>query len=409
MYKLIGLYLLIVVGIFIQFSILGSIGSVIVKLLILAGISYLMYDYWNTEQDNQIHKEKSDAEPVQKTIVQEEKKSLFFDISSTHLTELFEIDQQYVDFLKNQFMIVWDFIFPKNGYIIYRNMQDKIQMIHEYLQPDILIQTNKFPTSLFTLIENRDGILIENKIEQTLNLIPFYQSSDYKPQSLLAFLINIESGEKLYWIFDSDIPENFNLDDTKTIERVIQNTNAITFEALKSYALNKSCLFIENKFNIAEKLNTASSTDECLEHFCDFIINNFEASKLTIAMRKNSEAQSAVIKKAIGTDDPYKSGYEFPLDEGLNGFVIMKNKPHLIEDIEKGEYFVPRYSKEEKTNYGLRSYLSVPIEIKSKAIGMVTLEDRLENKYSISDKNNLIKYSAILANALYRFEKTKIQ
>ena len=212
MYKLIGLYLLIVVGIFIQFSILGSIGSVIVKLLILAGISYLMYDYWNTEQDNQIHKEKSDAEPVQKTIVQEEKKSLFFDISSTHLTELFEIDQQYVDFLKNQFMIVWDFIFPKNGYIIYRNMQDKIQMIHEYLQPDILIQTNKFPTSLFTLIENRDGILIENKIEQTLNLIPFYQSSDYKPQSLLAFLINIESGEKLYWIFDSDIPENFNLD-----------------------------------------------------------------------------------------------------------------------------------------------------------------------------------------------------
>ena len=126
-------------------------------------------------------------------------------------------------------------------------------------------------------------------------------------------------------------------------------------------------------------------------------------------MKKNPDAQSAVIKKAIGTDDPFKSGYEFPLDEGLNGFVIMKNKPHLIEDIEKGEYFVPRFSKEEKTNYGLRSYLSVPIEIKSNAIGMVTLEHKIENKYSINDKKNLINYSAILANALYRFEKSKIQ
>ena len=221
-------------------------------------------------------------------------------------------------------------------------------------------------------------------------------------------MIKLESGEKLYWIFDSDITENFNTHDMAIIERIIKNTNAITFESLKSFSLNNTCIFINNKFEIAEKLNTAGSTNDCLEYFCDFVINNFEASKLTIAMREDSDSQSAVIKKAIGTDDPYKSGYEFQLDEGLNGFVILKNKPHLIENIEKGEYFVPRFSKEEKTNYGLRSFLSVPIEIKSSAIGMVTLEDKLENKYSVEDKINLIKYSAILANALYRFEKTKI-
>ena len=408
MYKLIGLYLLIVFGIFIEFSFLGSIGNILIKLIITAGISYLMYGYWLAEQNNQIADEESLIEPEEKPVIQEDKTPLFFDISSTRFIELIEHDEQYKDFIKNQFMIAWDFIYPKNGYIIYRNPEDKMRLIHKNLQPDILIQTDKYPTSLFTLIENKEGILIENKIEQSLNLIPFYQNLDYKPQSLLAFMITLESGEKLYWIFDSDIAENFNSDDTATIERMIQNTDALTFEALKSYELNNACLFLNNKFQMAEKLNTAVNTDECLEHFCDFIINNFEASKLTVAMRENFEAQSAVIKKAIGIDDPFKSGYEFPLDEGLNGFVIMKNKPHLIGDIEKGEYFVPRFSKEEKTNYGLRSYLSAPIEIKSHAIGMVTLENKLDNKYSIEDKNNLIKYSAILANALYRFEKTKI-
>ena len=408
MYKLIGLYLLIVIGIFIEFSFLGSIGNILIKLIITAGISYLMYGYWIAEQNNQAQEEEADFEREDEPILPEENTPLFFDISSTHLTELLEHNDQYSEFIKNQFMIVWDFIYPKNGYIIYRNPEDQMRLIHKNLQPDILIQIDKYPTSLFTLIENKEGILIENKIEQNLNLIPFYQDSDYNPQSLLAFMIKLESGEKLYWIFDSDIAENFNTHDMAIIERIIKNTNAITFEALKSFSLNNSCIFINNKFEIAEKLNTAESTNECLEYFCDFMINNFEASKLTIAMREDSDSHSAVIKKAIGTDDPYKSGYEFQLDEGLNGFVIQKNKPHLIENIEKGEYFVPRFSKEEKTNYGLRSFLSVPIEIKSNAMGMVTLEDKLENKYTVEDKINLIKYSAILANALYRFEKTKI-
>ncbi|MEJ2543231.1 MAG: GAF domain-containing protein [Calditrichaceae bacterium] len=408
MYKLIGLYLLIVIGIFIEFSFLGSVGNILIKIIITAGISYLLYDYWTAEQDSQEQIEESEIEPETKSVVQEEKKPLFFDISSTRFTDLIDQDANYKDFIENQFMVVWDFIFPKNGFIIYRNAQDKMKIIHENLQPDILLDTGKYPTSLFTLIENKEGILIENKIEQTLNLIPFYKNSDYKPQSVLAFMIELESGEKLYWIFDSDITENFNTDDTTTIERIIQNITAITFEALKSFELNNTCLYLDNKYQIAEKLNTAKNPDECLEYFCEFLIKNFEASKLTIGMKKATDTQTAVIKKAIGIDDPYKNGYEFPLEEGLNGFVIMKNKPHLIEDIEKGEYFVPRFSKDEKTNYGIRSFLSVPIEVNSNAIGMITLEHKLEQKYTLDDKKNLLNYSKILASALYRFAKTKI-
>jgi len=410
-YKLIGLYLLIVVGIFIQFNFLGSVGNIIFKLMITAGISYLLYDHWITEQKNQkeqIQEQESDIQPEKIPDTDAEDKTLFFDITSTRLTGLIDGDEKYKDFLKHQFMIIWDFIYPKNGYIIYRNTNNKLQFIHKNLQPDILLQSDKYPTSLFTLIENKDGILIENKIEKSLNLIPFYHGSDYIPQSVLAFMLAMDSGEKIYWIFDSDIPENFNREDVNTIKKIIHSTDIFTFEALKSYGLNDTCEYLNSNLHLAENLNKAGNLDECFELFCDFIVNKFEAAKLTVAMRDSFESQTAVIKKSIGLDDPYKSGYTFPLEEGLNGFVIMKNKPHLIEDIEKGEYFVPRYSKEEKTNYGIHSFLAVPIEIKSKAIGMVSLEDKVNKKYSVQDKNILINYAAILANAVYRFEKRKL-
>ena len=105
MYKLIGLYLLIVIGIFIEFSFLGSVGNILIKIIITAGISYLLYDYWNSEQDKQDQIEESETEPELTTTIQEEKKPLFFDISSTRFTDLIEHDTYYKDFIKNQFMI----------------------------------------------------------------------------------------------------------------------------------------------------------------------------------------------------------------------------------------------------------------------------------------------------------------
>ena len=118
MYKLIGLYLLIVIGIFIEFSFLGSFGNILIKILITAGISYLLYDYWTGAQDKQEQIEETKTEPNLMTTVPEEKKPLFFDISLTRFTDLIEHDEDYKKFLENQFMIVWDFIYPKNGFII---------------------------------------------------------------------------------------------------------------------------------------------------------------------------------------------------------------------------------------------------------------------------------------------------
>jgi len=111
----------------------------------------------------------------------------------------------------------------------------------------------------------------------------------------------------------------------------------------------------------------------------------------------------ATIEKSVGLDDPFKQGYEFSLNEGLNGWVILKNKPYLIDNIDKGEYFIPRFVRSEKTNYSLRSFLSVPIQAENGALGMITLEDKTENKYTEKDKHSLMQFADILATALGRY------
>jgi GAF domain-containing protein len=416
-YKFLGLYLLIIIGLFIEFSFLGTFGNIVIKILILSSVSYFLYEIWReTSVEDEIPDKSEqiteDYGPDEESIfssdetVEQEHHSPIFEIEQTALTNLYNTSEVYRNFLINQFSLVWDYIYPKNGYIIYRNKNEESCVLHRNIQPQINAETSQNPSALFTLIDNKDGILIENNIEQTLHLIPFYKNDEYKPKSLLGFASRFESGESFYWVFDSDLQDTFNLEDLKILERVNSNSEVMTIESLQNFGLNKLCRNLNRKLEISTSLNMASSIENCLDHFCDFIVEDFEATKLTIAMREDFDIKSetASIYKVIGGDDPFDSGFEFPLDQGLNGWVILKNKPHLIENIEKGEYFVPRFSEKEKTNYGLKSYLSVPIPVDDSAIGMVTLEDKLAGKFTRSDKTELIEYTELLSKALKRFE-----
>jgi GAF domain-containing protein len=64
----------------------------------------------------------------------------------------------------------------------------------------------------------------------------------------------------------------------------------------------------------------------------------------------------------------------------------------LIDDLEKGEYFIPRYSKNEKTNFGFRSFLGVPIIAEDHIFGAVTLEHRRPNKFGDTDKRKIQEF-----------------
>ena len=404
-YKYIGLYILAIFGIFIEFSFIGNTGNIIYKLFLFAGISYILYLLWKNAavEKPDISLTKEETEIIEKS-KEESRDKAFFDIAPARLDSLLEKDQPVYTLLLNHFNIIHSFILPDNGYLYFEDTSKQFKLIYKKQLPEINWQPGMEPRMVNSLVESKQDILLENNIESADNLLPFYNEQDYIPKALLAFKTVCDAPGELLWLFDSKTANTFNEDDLQIISVINNNTKLVLNQLLSYQGIDIAYRQAENNFDIANRLNTAENFQECIDIIAEYLIEEFEASKLTIAT-KDGRKDSAVIRKTIGIEDPFKFGFEFKLDDGLNGWVITKNKPYLLEDIDKGEYFIPRFSKDEKTNYQLRSFLSIPIQIGSEAIGMITLEDKDTGKYSDADKNRLVEYGNILSFAIQRFFK----
>jgi transcriptional regulator with GAF, ATPase, and Fis domain len=152
---------------------------------------------------------------------------------------------------------------------------------------------------------------------------------------------------------------------------------------------------------LAIDLNSSKTIAQALEKFARAMAHQFEASRLTISLAKPN-SNIAVIRKVIGQGDEFGENAEFPLDEGLTGWVISKKKPYVIEDLEKGEYFIPRYTKQEKTNYGFRSFLGVPLTLEDRVYGALTLEHNLPYKYNNASLDEIKNWAQIFSSTFGR-------
>ena len=405
MYKYAVLYLVILIGIFFEPDFLGSAGNILLKFLVLAAVSYLLYVLWKESETAPEEEFASQPDEYGASELEQDTQDFphtFFDNEAIRLSRLLEEQPRYMDYLRNQFLLIRDFVLPHNGYLIHLYGNQQAVLLYEETKTELRAPFDFSSSQIFTLVERNNDFLVENNLEPETKLLPFYEATEYHPGSCLAFSTLLPSQDKLYWIFDADSAGFFNDEDFETLRRVNANTLETISGALLNLSLNRSFSEEQLKFNLADSLNLSASGEECIDAFVRFVVDKFEASKLTVALR--TSATEAVIRKAIGIDDPFKDGVTFPLDEGLNGWVIAKNSAYLIDNIDKGEYFIPRFSRSEKINYELRSFLSTPISLDGKALGMVTLEDKKENKYNEEDKKRLMLYSAILARALGRFQ-----
>lgn len=408
MRKYILLYVLAIIGIFVQFGFLGVAGNIIFKLLIFSGVSYFLYDIWKATGNRE--RETLPAPPRETDVRPDSqgdtgRSRTIFEKLSLHT--VLEQDNDALRFVLNEFSVIWNLILPNNGYLYLYNGEGSIKLLHKKQLSYIATHDDRQPEMLFNLLDQGKDVLIEKDIQPAANLLPFYKEDEYKPRSLLAIKSTVAEQEYLYFIFDSKTPNAFNSEDIPLLETINGNIVTALGKFLQVNGIAAALAGEKSLLDIANTLNGAQDFEECVEAMSTVLVNRFEASKLTIAFieERGGNAATAVIKKAVGIDDPFKKGYEFSLEDGLNGWVISKNKPYLIDNIDKGEYFIPRFTKEEKTNYDIKSFLSVPIQLNGNAVGLITLEDITVNKYSEADKNQLQDFSRIFSYAVKRFLK----
>jgi len=403
MYKTILIVALCLIGIFVH-PFEPGVTDFVYRFVVFSIIVYLVYNMYQQSGESEDEPEEQFINPVPTpALVKDE-----FKISDNwHLDELIEGDERTKQYLIDQFDILTGLIFPDSGWIFYKNGDNITVVTYKSLsnQPSPDIQVNYPISGLIQILDEKDTIVIENNIDIADNLLPFYKDIEYSVKSFIGLPIIMQNREKIFFVFDSHHSEHFNKDDNPLFTKLIENTSIWVLNRVNAYALLSDVKNQTKLLDFSKDLNGSKTISSAIEKFSLLISNEFEATRLTISLFKKDK-NIGVIKKVIGQKDDFEENIEFTLDDGLTGWIISKQKPYLIDDLEKGEYFIPRYSKDEKSNFGFRSFLGVPIMAEDQIFGAVTLEHRLANKFEESDKLKITDYVEIFSTTFLRTSAT---
>ena len=401
--QLIIILFLFFVGLFIKpFS--YGLWDFVYKFIIFVTATYLLYK--NFVQEKEENNDEFLENKMRKTIPEEINSD---NLDSWSLSDLINEDESSKQYIIDQFLALSGIVLPDQGWILYKYDNYKLNVIKQFSFTDLILENipNQIDLSgIFKIVDDRDKILIENNIENANYSFQYYQDVEYSVASFLSIPIKISSSDKIFFIFDSETAEQFNINDTEIIEKIISGIQSTISYRLKSISLLSELRSNKKLLDFSMRINNCNTISKAIDVLSEIVSTEFEADRLTICSTlQNSD--KAVIRKVVGQKDIFNEDYEFLLEEGLTGWVISKNKPYVIEDLEKGEYFIPRYGKDEKTNFGLRSFLGIPFSYNENVYGAITLEDHQPNKYSNSDKIFLQEVSNIFITIYQRKNTNK--
>ena len=397
--RLIIILLLIFIGIFTKPFSYGLL-DFLFKFIVFVAATFLIYKNFvpNSEEvEDEELEEKVKSNKIPIDIDKEENEIL-------NLPELINEDETIQNYIKSQFLVIASILIPDQGWIVYKINEYKLKVVYQISFSDSKVESIPDQidlTGIYKIIDNREDLLIENNIQNANYSFQCYNEIDYHVSSFLGIPVSFSDKEKMFFLFDSATSGQFNKEDSETINNIIKGIQfAIKFR-LKSISLLSTLHLNERLLNFSQQMNTCNTISSSFNVLADFVSTEFEADRLTICSTIPNSSK-AVIRKAIGQQDMFKEGFEFELEEGLTGWVIGKNKPYIIEDLEKGEYFIPRYTKKEKSNYGLRSFIGIPFSNSDNVYGAITLESIQNDKYSGFEKKYLAEIVKIFTTIYLR-------
>ncbi len=369
------------------------------KFLIFIVITYLLYRNFQ-QQESDSSQEPEEIQPKKQIPTETEVE----EFELWNVAQLIQNDPVINKFLIDQFTVLSSFLIPDQGWIFYYNYEKKLKVLNQKSISDSII--NQVPDEvdikgILQIIETRNDILIEDNLQNANQSFEYYSDTNYSAVSFIGIPIPMSEGEKLFITFDSKAPEQFNHQDSDIIEKIVSGIRSTINFRLKSISLLSKTKYDKKLLDFSLKLNSSNIMTEAISNLTDLVSEEFEAERLTISTFKPN-SDKAIIRKVIGQIDIFPEETEFLLEDGLTGWVIGKKKSYYINDLEKGDYFIPRYSKQEKSNFGLRSFLGVPLIFEDTVFGAISLEHSIPDKYSNFEKNYLQKIAELFTTIFLR-------
>jgi diguanylate cyclase (GGDEF)-like protein len=158
---------------------------------------------------------------------------------------------------------------------------------------------------------------------------------------------------------------------------------------------------------ISKNMGESLDLNKTLMVIVSQIVALINCSRITI-MLLDTERQYLTIKAAKGFPEEEAAKVKVKITEGISGYVAAQGEPIFISNIEED----PRFKKRNSEQYFAKSLISVPLKIRDEVIGVVNVNNKLDNDpFTIDDCDILmtISYNAAIAiENSRRYEEAKI-
>ncbi|MBN2103375.1 GAF domain-containing protein [bacterium] len=159
----------------------------------------------------------------------------------------------------------------------------------------------------------------------------------------------------------------------------------------------------QTQLEMEQELRKAEDEMQAFNVFVQFVLRLFTFDRCVLCYKDREEGE---IRQIFGQIDHLDRGTRFPLDEGLIGWVIKRNSPLVVEDMQKGSYVRPRYFEGEDTKHGFHSLLAVPLGHQD-AWGCIGIESKRIGQFQEREKNGLLTMLLFFELTLERFRLAK--
>jgi diguanylate cyclase (GGDEF)-like protein len=193
---------------------------------------------------------------------------------------------------------------------------------------------------------------------------------------------------------------------------------------LRMYRINKEKALLEKKLvrknkdlesrimqlralnEISKHIGESLDIDKTLTVIISQIASLINCSRITI-MLLDPERAYLTIKAAKGFPEEGATKVKVKVGEGISGYVASQGEPVFITNIEED----PRFKKMNSEQYYAKSLISVPLKIRDEVIGVINVNNKLDNElFTIDDCDILmtISYNAAIAiENSRRYEEAK--
>lgn len=268
----------------------------------------------------------------------------------------------------------------------------------QFLREDFIDLDKGLPALVF---KNKSS-LHENQLPDSENLIPYYSQKDPPPKSFLGVPVYYKQQVVGVLCADNSAVESFSQDDLKILNMFAQLIKLQLVSSNKLYEYETENWIAKVLYDFSKEIMRFQSSEELWKYLGGFLRKVFGADRVIISGRvSETRAQLSFINQSMPA---IKIGYEFPLNEGIIGWVFRKNQSLMVEDFAEKENYVPRFNMQEAPDLKFRSFLSVPVSTNENVRATISLESYKANQFKDQSKKILETLAYQVASFLEKID-----